>query len=178
MSPKEVATEKRTQEQMQNSAVERKGTELKRSIDRENTVLIVPTNPALTFAVVTIRTSESPTHSTATPPSPRSTYPARKLASVSVRPLAVPVMSSPRPSFSPRSCLRFAFGVGPRRVLADGVATGGSHCMSLASDTSSTPALRDGCQSPSCPASAPSSAQSAACRKRQRSLTTLRGLGA
>lgn len=158
--------------------VEGNGTELKRSSDRQNTVTIVPSNPALTFAVDTIPTSEIPTYSTATSPSSRSTYPLASLAGVSIRRRPAPVTSSPRLSSSTRSCLRFAFGVGTRRVLADGVATGGSHCMSLASTTSSTPVLHDGSRSPSCPASTPPSAQSAACRKRQRSLATLEVLGA
>ena len=151
---------------------------LKRACDRQCTVTIVPTNPALTFAVVTIPTSEilTPLDSNLTAASKH--LPARKLAGVSPCPHAVPVMSSPRPSFSTQTCLRSAFGVNPRRMLADGVASGGSHCMTHAFPTSPTPALHDGCQSPSCPASTPPSAQSAACRKRQRSLATLGGLGA
>ena len=128
---------------MKNSVVERKGTVLKRSVVRQNTVTFIQSNPALTFAVVTIPTSEIPTHSTATAPSPRSTNPRAPLAGVSIRPHAVSFSSSPSLSFSTRSCLRFAFGVGTRRVLADCVATGGSQGTSLASMTSSAPVLSD-----------------------------------
>lgn len=163
---------------MKNSVVERKGTVLNRSVVRQNTATIIQSNPSLTFAVVTLPTSESLTPLDSNLTAPSKHLPARKLAGVSPRPLAVPVMSSPRPSFSTQTCLRSAFGVNPRRMLADGVASGGSHCMTHAFPTSPTPALHDGCQSPSCPASTPPSAQSAACRKRQRSLATLEVLAA
>ena len=125
---------------MKNSEVERKGTVLRRSVDRQNT------NPALPFAAVTIPIPifEISTHSTATSPSTRYTNPLASLAHVPTRPLAVPVMSSPRPTSSTQTCLRFAYGVNPLRTLADCVASGASHCMSLGSDTSATPVLHDG----------------------------------
>ena len=105
--------------------------------------MIVPTNPALTFAVVTIPTSESltPLDSNLTVTSKH--LPARKLAGVSSSLHAVPFLHSPRPTSSTRSCLRFAYGVNPLRTLADCVATGGSQGTSLASITPSTPVLSD-----------------------------------
>ena len=91
--PKNQPPEEGDQEQMKNSEVERKGTVLRRSVDRQNT------NPALPFAAVTIPIPifEISTHSTATSPSTRYTNPLASLASVPIRPLAVPVMSSPQP---------------------------------------------------------------------------------
>ena len=144
MSPRKQSPEKESQEQMENSVVEREGTVLNRSVVRQNTATILQSNPALTFAVVTLTTSESLTTLDSNPTAPSNHLPARKLASVPIRPLAVPVTSSPRPSSSTQTCLRFAYGVHPLRTLADCVASGASHCMSLGSDTSATPVLHDG----------------------------------
>ena len=129
-----------------------------------------PPPPSLPFGIST--------PSTAAEPLPLSTNPLPPVASVPMRPHAVPVMSSPPPSFSTRSCLRFAFGVGPRRTLADGVASGASHCMSLAFRTTLAPVFSTGSRVTSFLLQLSPRTPRAPLARAPRSRATLGGLGA
>jgi hypothetical protein len=150
-----------------------------RPSDRQRPVMIVRSIPTPPLA-----SADSPTSESNPPPIVYASPPSR---TSSLAPLAHALSPS---SYRARNVLAAArrrlhaivspsrYGVGSLRTHGEGVASGASRCMSRKETAPIPSVLLVAGRSPSFFAFTPPVAQSAACRKRQRSLAPLRGVRA